>query len=116
MIIINSIFFITSILIIWFNTDAFVEYCKLIKFPFVKVKEYLIAKERDCTLSYHTFLLLNYNNFFVKLLTCPVCFCVWLSLIAVIFTDMGFINYPILFICSLYLYELYNKLTGYENK
>lgn len=112
----EGIFLIVSILIIWFSTDAFLEYTRLLRLPFFKVKEYTIAKERDCTLSYHTFLLLNYNNFFTRLITCPICTSAWLSLITGIFADMRFIDYPILFICSLYLYELYNKLIGYENK
>jgi len=114
--IIEYIFFITSLLIIWFNTEAFVEYSRLLHLPYVKTKEYLIAKEKDCTLSYHTFLLLNYNNFFTRLITCPICTSVWLSIIVGMFTQLSFICYPVLFICSLYLYELYNKLTGYENK
>lgn len=114
--IIEYTFLITTILIIWFNTDAFIEYSRILRIPGVKVKEYLIAKDRDCTLSYHTFLLLNYNNFFTRLITCPVCTSVWLSIIIGLCTQLSFICYPVLFICSLYLYELYNKLTGYENK
>jgi hypothetical protein len=113
---IENLFLIVSILIIWFNTEAFVEYSRLLHLPLVKVKEYLFAKKRDCTLSYHTFLLINYNNFFTRLITCPICTSVWLSIIVGIFTQLLFIYYPMLFICSLYLYELYNKLTGYENK
>lgn len=112
----EGIFLIVSILIIWFNTDAFLEYARLLHLPGVKVKEYLVAKDRDCTLSYHTFLLLNYNNFFTRLITCPVCTSAWLTLIVGIFIDLALIDYPILFICSLYFYEVYNKLTGYENK
>ena len=113
---ITSIFFITSVLIIWFNTDAFVEYFNVLRIPGVKVKEYLAAKDRDCILTYHTFLLLNYNNFFTRLITCPICTTVWLSFIVGLFIQISFIYYPVLFIISLYLYELYNKLTGYENK
>lgn len=111
-----NIFLITSLLIIWFNTDAFVEYSTLFRLPFVKIKEYLKAKDRDCTLTYHTFLLFNYNNFFSRLITCPICTCFWLSFIVNIVTDKKIIEYPIIFICSLYLYELYNYITNYENK
>jgi hypothetical protein len=111
-----AIFLITSILLIWFNTEAFVEYAKLIHLPYVKVKEYLIAKEKDCTISYHTFLLVNYNNFFTRLITCPICTSFWLSVIIGFFAQLSFICCPVIFICSLYLYEAYNKLTGYENK
>ena len=113
---IERIFLITSILIIWFNTEAFVEYVTLFRLPVVKVKEYIVAKDKDCTLTYHTFLLFNYNNFFTRLITCPICTSFWLTIIVGFFTQLSFISYPALFICSLYLYELYNKLTGYENK
>lgn len=112
----ETIFLITSLLIIWFNTDAFVEYATLFRLPLIKVKEYLAAKDRDCTLTYHTFLLFNHNNFFTRLITCPICTSFWLTIIVGFFTQLSFISYPVLFICSLYLYELYNKLTGYENK
>lgn len=112
----EGIFLIVSILIIWFNTDAFVEYARLLKLPVVKVKEYTVAKEKDCTLSYHMYLLLHHNNFFTRLITCPICTSMWLSIIIGVIIDLPFIDYPILFIFSLYLYELYNKLTGYENK
>lgn len=113
---IEGLFLIVSVLIIWFNTEAFVEYSRLLHLPLVKVKEYLAAKEKDCTLSYHTYLLFNYNNFFTRLITCPICTSFWLSIIIGICADLNFIDYPILFILSLYLYEAYNKLTSHENK
>lgn len=113
---IEGLFLIVSVLIVWFNTEAFVEYSRLLHLPLVKVKEYSLAKERDCTLSYHTYLLLHYNNFFVRLITCPICTSFWLSIVVGICADISFIHYPALFILSLYLYEAYNKLTGYENK
>lgn len=112
----ETIFLISTILIIWFNTDAFVEYARLLHFPFAKIKEYLKAKDRDCTLTYHTFLLFNYNNFFTRLITCPICTCVWLSIISDIIINYKFTQFPILFICSLCLYELYNHLSNHANK
>ena len=113
---IEGLFLIVTVLIIWFNTDAFVEYSRLLHIPVVKVKEFSVAYEKDCTLSYHTFLLMNYNNFFTRLITCPICTSFWLSIITGIFVNLHIIEYPMLFILSLYGYELYNKLTGYENK
>ena len=53
----------TFILILWFNTEVLVEYTHLFKLDWFKVNEYLISKELDFTLTYHSFLLQKYNNF-----------------------------------------------------
>lgn len=111
-----NIFLITTILIVWFNTDAFVEYATIFRLPLVKIKEYLQAKNKDCTITYHNFLLFNYNNFFVRLITCPICTSIWLSLILDIMKNYKLNDFPILFICSLLLYKMYNLLSNYENK
>jgi len=58
---IEGLFLIVSMLIIWFNTEAFVKYSRLLHLPLVKVKEYLIAKEKNfnyfvelCKINYAT--------------------------------------------------------------
>lgn len=72
---------------IWFNTDAFIEYIQYIKVlsDRFKVKEYLLFRQKFSNINYHSFLLLNYNNFFIRLITCPSCIGVWLNLITAIF-------------------------------
>ncbi len=47
----------TFLLVIWFNTEAFVEYSHFLKLKWFKVNDYLNAKETDFTLTYHSYLL-----------------------------------------------------------
>ena len=60
------IFLVTTILVLWFNTDAFVEYLQLLRLKWFKVSDYAEAKLKDCSLTYHTYLLYKHNNFFVR--------------------------------------------------
>ena len=103
------IFFQALILLVWFNTDAFIEYLKYLPFDLFKIKSYFTAKQNDVTLTYHNYLLFNYNNFFIRLITCPICLNVWLSIInCIIFTNILYI--PIVCIISLFIYYLLTKL------
>lgn len=104
------IFLISSILVIWFNTEAFVEYSQLFRIPFFKIKEYYIEREKDCTIDYHMYLKLHHNNFFTRLITCPVCTSFWLSLVGSIILSIHLLNFGIIFISSLLIYLLFNKL------
>lgn len=74
---------------IWFKTDALLEYFKYIDFfsRIFKIKEYYIFREKYNNIGYHTFLIINYNNFFIRLITCPSCIGVWLTMISTIFYD-----------------------------
>lgn len=107
-----NLFIIISILVLWFNTDAFIEYVKLFKLPFFKVNQYMLYKEeKDCSVDYHTYLLLKHNNFFVRLITCPICLTFWLTLLICGFSGVAILNFPFIFICSLILYYVFNKVS-----
>jgi hypothetical protein len=100
----------TLLLLIWFRSEAWVEYCKLFKLNYIsKYKEYDEVKKEDVRIDYHTFLKNEYNNFFVRLLTCPICFSVWSSLIVCI-TSGSIIFYPIVIVFGLILYGILNIL------
>lgn len=83
------IFNIITILYIWFDTDAIVEYAKLFRLRFFKYKEYENRHEvyKDC--EYAIFIAAKYNNFFTKLAACPICLSVWFNFlfISVILRD-----------------------------
>ena len=84
---------VAMLLLIWFNTDAFIEYTKLFGLASLfKVNQYLVETKDDPALSYTKWLGENYDNFFVKLIRCPKCFVVWIA---------GFINVPIYIVISL---------------
>mgnify|MGYP007107586629 CR=1 FL=1 len=107
-----SIFAICLILLLWFNTNFWLEYCKLFHLNSIsKYKEYEIKKHSDPLLSYHEFLKIYYNNFFIRLVLCPICLSVWLSIISSVINN-SFILIPIYTILSLLLYLIINKLYG----
>jgi hypothetical protein len=54
---------------------------------FTKYLEFKDFQEKTPSFDYHNFLLLNHNNFFVRLITCPVCLIVWLNLIGLLVND-----------------------------
>lgn len=108
---ITIICLITFINIIWFDTEAFVEYIKLFKLNWFKVNEYLIARESDFELTYHSYLLRNHKNFFTKLITCPICFTTWLSIIFSLFFTNSILNFSIIFVLSIIGYNIYKKLS-----
>ena len=108
---ITIICFIIFINIIWFDTEVFVEYIKLFKLNWFKVNEYLIARESNFELTYHTYLLYNHKNFFTKLITCPICLTTWLSIIfSLLFTE-SILNFSIIFVLSIIGYNIYKKLS-----
>jgi hypothetical protein len=83
----------SSLLYIWFKTNAFVEYVSLFSLgKFFHVNEYKEATVDDQTLHYTQYLSANYNSFLTKLFVCPKCICVWTS---------AFLTVPIMFIFTL---------------
>lgn len=105
----NIIFYIALILLIWFRTNAWVEYTRLFKLNFLsKYKEYESATIKEPLLEYHTFLNRYYNSFLTRLLTCPICFSTWLGIIFGYFTYLPF--FPIYTILGLILYLIIDKL------
>ena len=108
---IQLIFLFVFILIIWFNTEAFVEYINVFKLNWFKVKDYLIDKESDFTLTYHSYLLKYHNNFLTKLITCPFCLNFWLILIGKFIFDYSFLEIPTIYVTSLIIYFIFNKLS-----
>lgn len=104
-------FLITLILLVWFKTDAFIVYTKLFKIDkFFYISDWEEFKNtKDCTVTYHQFLKIKFpNGFCVKLITCPICVCVWLSGISSIF--IGVVALPIVCVCSLFIYFAITKL------
>tara|TARA_B100000214_G_scaffold195848_1_gene141728 strand:- start:124 stop:510 length:387 start_codon:yes stop_codon:yes gene_type:complete len=73
-------FFVTFLLIIWNQTNAVVEYARLIG---IKFEEY--KNEEMLGISFPDYLLSRYkDNFIVRLICCPICLCTWLSAIVVL--------------------------------
>lgn len=97
------------ILLIWFKTDALVEYCELFG---IKNQEYKDKKLTETfPLSYPCYLRMKYNNFFINLISCPICLGVWLSAIQCLVV-FQFLIFPVVCVCSLIIYGVVIKLLG----
>lgn len=130
--------FITITLLIWFNSDALVEYGKVFGLKKqLKIDEYEIKKMSESyPLSYPRFLRITHDGFAIKLVTCTICFAIWLSIILsiilssiiplilsltlgistfiafIIFPLLIFISIPISSIGAMILYGTIVKLLG----
>lgn len=67
--------------LVWFKTDAFAEYGRLLHLSWTKADDYYLVKESDPAITYHKFLLEYYNCFFVRLITCPICLGLWFGIL-----------------------------------
>jgi hypothetical protein len=106
-----SLSVILTILIVWFKTDAYVEYCKIFNLNF------LLFNYNHPELTFPQYLYSQRNTlfkkpftvFYIKLITCPFCLSFWLSLIAAFVISNPLAVFP-LYVCSLFLYLFLVKL------
>lgn len=83
---VNTICFSTVTLILWFNTEAFIEYSKLFKLTKIfKIDQFEEAYKNDFTLEYLPWLKSTYPCFFTKLISCPWCIGFWINILSSIF-------------------------------
>ena len=76
---------ISLILLLWFRTDVWLEYTRLLGLNFLSFyKDFDAKQHQDVSLTYHIYLRRYHNNFFVRLITCPICLAVWLVLFFVL--------------------------------
>ena len=70
---------------LWHDTDAFVEYLKLLRVKkLFYVEKFQEEKENSGGLmNYPDYLLIHHGNFFIRLITCPICLSVWLNIAAI---------------------------------
>lgn len=108
---INIIFITTLILLVWFKTDAFVVYSTLLR-----LRNHFLIKEwekfkinEDCTVGYLQYLVLKYpDNFWFKLISCPICAGIWLSFIFSLLCGISL--FPGICLASLFLYYLLDRI------
>lgn len=104
-------FLIFLILIVWFNTNAFIEYTYVFNLQkLVKAQEYLDFNiDNQTSLHYTHFLRLNYDNFLIRLITCPICLGVWLNLFSLFF-NKNFIVFIYSSSLSLFLFYIFSLI------
>ena len=111
MIILSSICLITLTLLIWFRTDAWLEYTRLFHFNWLSwYKDFDIKYKEDLSLTYIKYLRRYHNCFTIRLITCPICLAVWLGLGSALLTS--FYLFPIYIIGGLLLFTIIDKLLG----
>jgi hypothetical protein len=105
-------FFNTLLLLVWFKTNAFIEYFK--SFPFLNkvIHQYEKSTIAGLNTDFINFLRLNYNCFLVRLITCPFCLNFWLSIITSFF--VGYKFFALIYVSSLVYYKIVNILSKYE--
>jgi len=105
----SSSFGLVIILLVWFKSDAFVEYASL--FGCKKlfwIKNYEEGARKGLYLDYPSYLLIHHNCFLTRLLSCPLCLSVWLCIGASCVTN--FDNFTYYFIITYALYGVMVKL------
>lgn len=91
------------LLTVWFQTNAFIEYAKILVVgnKFLKVDEFE-GESRMTGVNYPEFLQLNYNCFFTRLISCPYCILFWLCVVQSTATSNPLIGivvyYPTIFL------------------
>lgn len=107
--IIYGVFWSLFILFIWFETDALLEYSKLIGLSkLFKVNYFTKYLELNPKASYFSFLRKYYNNFFVRLITCPPCLTFWVVFI-ICSIYKNYLEYPIIYLISYIVYIFLKK-------
>ena len=103
----------TTILIVWFETDAFVAYLTTFNlgWQMFDLAKYEEESDKNPMIDYPTYLLMSYpKSFFIKLLSCPLCLGLWISVLSVLIFGVAMVNIPIVYVLSLLLFFLTCKL------
>ena len=78
----EHIFLVSLIMLIWLKTEAFHEYCKLFRFKKIfYTEEYSMFAEATPEMGYIEYLQVQYDCFFIRLVSCPICLGLWLNII-----------------------------------
>ena len=111
----NSIFLNSMIIFVLFNTNFIYEYAKLLKLDNIKIfQEYSDHIYKNDFINFITFLSFK-NNFFYKLISCPLCLNFWLALAASLALNNIF-YIGVIYIMAILLYLTGSILYGkYKN-
>lgn len=103
---------IALLLLIVFRTEAFIEYCRLFHLNGISFyKDFDAKRKDDASLTYIKYLRQYHNNFFIRLITCPICLSVWVGIILSILF-IHFYMLPINVIFGLLLFAAIDRLLG----
>lgn len=75
------VFWLILVSYILFETEAFIEYMRLLRIKFFKYKEFDRKQEIFGNISYPAFIRGEYPNFWGKMLTCKECVIIWANIV-----------------------------------
>jgi hypothetical protein len=104
-----EIFWIILILFLWFNTDALIQYSKVLglntKFHIDKWEQHRLSNPK---ISYLEYLSIKHKSFFTKLISCKPCLNFWITFfICVCFGTL--VLFPVYYIIAYTLYKIIDK-------
>lgn len=98
------------VMMIWFRSEAFLEYLELLGLDMAfGVKDYRSQQKDNPNLTYLDFLIINHNSFFVRLITCPLCFCIWGAILIGAYAGWPYV--PFSFFITFGLFGVINSYT-----
>jgi hypothetical protein len=104
-----QIFWVVFLLFIWFNTDAFIQYSKIIGLSrLFKINDWESYRTTNPKINYLEYLSIRHRNFFTKLISCKPCFNFWITLITCICFN-SLMLYPVIYMLSYIIYKLIEK-------
>lgn len=107
--IVNQISILNFFLLVWFHTEAFVEYIKVFKLGHLfRVNKYLEYKNVNPSITYIEFLTIKNPNFFTKLFSCGYCLSFWLTLLSCLLFN-NLILFFIIYMISIVIYNILRR-------
>ena len=104
--------FITTVFVLWFNTNVVIEYGRLFKLnKILLLEDYNNYIYDNLDGDYISFLSTRGDSFFLRLITCPFCLGVWYS--GGISVMLGLIYFCPLYLLSLFLYFSLIRMSPY---
>ncbi len=105
-----QIFWVNFILFIWFETDGFIEYCKLFRihkiFKIDRFETY--KKESNPNITYLSYIRQKHQSFISRLVSCVPCLNFWIVLfVCYIFSSL--LLYPLVYLISYVVYKILKK-------
>lgn len=111
MVVLSIICLIALCLLVWFHTDAWLEYCRLLRLDFLAhYKDFDSKVHEDVTLDYNTYLRRHRDCFFTRLITCPICQGIWWGIVFGLLTCVWMA--PIYIMGGLVLFYTMERLIG----
>lgn len=107
----NICFLLSVLLFLAFETNFIFEYANKLRIPLYDIKSYKNIINSGGKVFYLEYIKKAYiNNFYIQLISCPICAGVWIAVVLSIFTNILFLPSIYLFgISGFYILKILNK-------